>query len=76
MGGGGEETGRRRGEETGGGGGEETGSRRRGEEMGGGGEEMGRRGGRSSQIHIRLFFILGRGRCFTLSGGRPTTTVR
>ena len=42
---------------------EETGRRRRGEEMGGG-EEMGRRGGRSSWI--RLFFILGRGRHFTL----------
>ena len=53
--------GRRR-REMGGGGGEETGSRKRG----GGGEEMGRRGGRSSWIHIRLFFILRRGRRFTL----------
>ena len=61
---------------SGGGGGEETGRRRRGEEMGGGGEEMGRRGGRSSQIHIWLFFILGRGRHFTLWGGRQTATVR
>ena len=60
MGGGGEETGRRRGEEMRGGG-EETDSRRRGEEMGGG-EEMGRRGGRSSWIHIRLFFTLRGGR--------------
>ena len=53
-----------------GGGGEERG-RRRGEEMGGVGEEMGRRGGGSSQIHIRLLFIL-RGRLFTLRGGRQT----
>ena len=40
-----------------------------------GGEEMGRRGGGSSQIHIRLLFILG-GRLFTLQGGRLTNRVR